>query len=160
MAGGVSARSPRNNRLRLHNVLFFNAYNLEFMQQKLRPFDLEAAMSGEKIIRDGDIGEYRFTNRSQSGIHHVFQFEINGRGDQGVLSYEEKERVWMAGVSDRKSLCQEVFMAPEKKTIYLSVQNPACDIFYSTAFSSKELAHKHQQACMYGLGIHEITIEV
>lgn len=31
MAGGVSSRSPRNNRIRIHNVLFFNDYNLEFM---------------------------------------------------------------------------------------------------------------------------------
>lgn len=167
MAGGVGSRAACNNRIRIRNVLFFNSYNLEFMQQKLGPFDLEAALSGKKIIKDGVVGEYRFTNRnSESGILHFFQLQLKN-GYQAVICYEEMEQIWFNQFSGRESLCQEVFMASEKKTVYFVIYESMGCLFslisahedYDAALSAWECYAASNSADRL-VTIHEITLEL
>lgn len=140
------------------------------MQQKLRPFDLLEALRGKPIIdEDGSIGHYKFSSENAlQGIFHLFQFvKVGHVKNEYVISYREPAEEfenchWVTGVCG-KPINRVIKMAPEKKTVYISVFSSWDNAHvYATAFVNKQIAEKHQESTGAGirLGIHEITIEL
>lgn len=88
----------------------------------MRPFDLEKALAGSKIIDEcGHIGEYKFTNLYNGIKTHLFQFAVNDNEDQAIISYKEG-RGWLHGLGSRAYEFEaNICMAPVKRQEWVNI---------------------------------------
>ena len=132
---------------------------------KNKPFDKEKALSGmECLSARGDSAYYKFTvNNHKDGKFHVFKLIEASTLSEAAIYVDDDGYVY-AGGSNARLPESDLFMAPEKQTVWVNMwRDIATGIIRSSdpVIESEEKARAHMSATYHNyIGTYPIEIEL